>query len=381
MRILLVTFSDILPVALTQVLNPELEYCAIVVDEPDIAKKIFKDYPQVTNVIFPFYELKECIENFYYDYLLCVSDVRLMWRIGDDLKNYEIPSEKFLHLSIANQQDNIFLLERALHYYKEHISEFEIFATGISTICAAFDADKFKKKIFNFGRGSQDLYYDYQIAKYILEVCGGGYIKYALIGFAPYSFHYDESRTYKYRQRLFQYLIAFNDLHNFAINAAECRKMFQEKFLNLRLKLDSFNVNDVFGTRSSLKMMNWSTRLIARNTVDAWTNKNYPETVKENVQILEDYLTLCEKNNVRPIMFLPPLSKAYVQYFSRQKLDEFHYLIREAQKKHSSALFLDGWKLENFSDKDFYDVGHLNLNGAAKFSAIFNDFIENLEKG
>ena len=61
MRVLLVTFSEYLPVALTQVLNPALEYCTIVVDEPDIAKNMLKNVPPLRDKIFPFYDLKECI--------------------------------------------------------------------------------------------------------------------------------------------------------------------------------------------------------------------------------------------------------------------------------------------------------------------------------
>ena len=43
------------------------------------------------------------------------------------------------------------------------------------------------------------------------------------------------------------------------------------------------------------------------------------------------------------------------------------------------AYFVDGWKLSGFSDDDFYDVSHMNIQGSAKFSAILNDFIEQLE--
>ena len=39
---------------------------------------------------------------------------------------------------------------------------YEIFSTGISYIRDAIDVTKFKKRIFNFGMGSQELYYDYQ---------------------------------------------------------------------------------------------------------------------------------------------------------------------------------------------------------------------------
>lgn len=90
-------------------------------------------------------------------------------------------------------------------------------------------------------------------------------------------------------------------------------------------------------------------------------------------------MTLCEENNIRPIMFLPPMTEGYMKYFSRQKLDEFYYLVEQACRKHSSAIFIDGWRLQGFTDEDFLDVDHMNIRGAAKFSAFLNDFIESLK--
>ena len=125
--------------------------------------------------------------------------------------------------------------------------------------------------------------------------------------------------------------------------------------------------------------MSYKERIDSRRLIDGWKDKNYPETVKENVQILDDYLALCEKNNVCPIMFLPPFTEGYKKYFSKQKLDEFYCLVRDAQKKHPSAKFLDGWKLPGFSDGYFHDAAHLNIAGAKRFSEIFSRIIEDFE--
>lgn len=172
MRVLLVTLSDILPFALTQVLNPANDYCAIVVDNPDISKKMLKNYPSIRDKIFPFYELKECIEDFYYDFVLCVCDGRFAWKIHRQVSKYGLPRTKFFHVW-GNGTLN-FDVEKTLRYYREHTKEFEMFSTGISYTSVALDADKFKYRLFNFALSSQDLYYDYKIAKYVLEVCGGG---------------------------------------------------------------------------------------------------------------------------------------------------------------------------------------------------------------
>ena len=175
MRVLFVTFTEYLPFALTQVLNPALEYCAIVVDEPDIAKKMLENVPPLRDKIFPFYELKECVENNYYDFVL--MNIPMHFRIQDEiretlLKNYGVPKNKFIEISFDSNFN--FQVERALRYYKEHAAEFEMFATGPSRIRWALIPKLFKRKLFNFGCDGQDLYYDYQIAKFILSDTGGG---------------------------------------------------------------------------------------------------------------------------------------------------------------------------------------------------------------
>ena len=171
MRVLLVTVSEMLPFVFTKVLNPALEYCAIVVDEPEQAKKILSNTP-LEKAVFPFYELKECMENFHYDCILCPSP---FWEFPnyETFKKWDIPKDSLVSLPVIHTVENFFI-ERALRYYKEHAAEFEMFATGDSHAEFGLIPKKFKHKLFNFGHTSQDLYYSYQIAKYVLTKTGGG---------------------------------------------------------------------------------------------------------------------------------------------------------------------------------------------------------------
>ena len=113
--------------------------------------------------------------------------------------------------------------------------------------------------------------------------------------------------------------------------------------------------------------------------VISWLKKIYPKTRDENVKILDDYLTLCETNSIRPIMVRVPVSEKYMAKFNKQLLEEFYLLVEQACQKHLTACFIDGWKLKDFTYDDFYNHEHLNVHGAAKFSAYLNDFIEQLE--
>ena len=169
MRVLLVTWTDQLLQKLS-ILNPELEYCAIVVDEVEPAKKILKRVDLPASLLHPLYELKECLRDFYYDYVLCMENWFDATSLSEKVKEYGAPKDKILN--IAPVVVNNFLLERSLRYFKEHAAEFDMFATGISYVEAGLDVTKFRRKLFNFGRGSQDLYYNFQVAKHAV-IYGG----------------------------------------------------------------------------------------------------------------------------------------------------------------------------------------------------------------
>ncbi len=149
----------------------------------------------------------------------------------------------------------------------------------------------------------------------------------------------------------------------------------REEWLAKKFPLKNFNANRPYGGEST-KVMDQKAIEGGTNT---WAKKFYPKTRDENIKILDDYLTLCEENNIRPIMFRVIVSEKYMKNFNPQLLDEFNLLVEQACQKHPSARFFDGWKLQGFTYDDFFDHAHMNNYGAAKFSAHFNDFIEQLE--
>ena len=148
--------------------------------------------------------------------------------------------------------------------------------------------------------------------------------------------------------------------------------------MNFKLPLES-EMDGVTSLSTEVQNISLAGRLAARERIDKWKNKSYPDTVKENAKILDEYLTLCEENNVCPIIFTAPMTYGYMKYFNKKRLDELHCVIADALRKHSAAVFFDGWRLPIFSDENFWDVDHMNIQGAAKFSMILNDFIEKLE--
>ncbi len=180
MRILLVTLTEYLPFAITTALNPMNDYCAIVVDEVEPAAGYLEKINYPKNKIFYFYDLPECLSENYYDCVVCVAESRDWKKLADAVRNAGCPKDKFVNLALVQTADN-FLLERAMRYWTEHCTEFEIFVTGLSHAEIAFMPKYFKRKLFNFARGTQDLYFDYQIAKFAFDsvnnIQGGGYVR------------------------------------------------------------------------------------------------------------------------------------------------------------------------------------------------------------
>ena len=378
MRVLLVTPSYVLPQIIPGLLNHDLEYTAVVVDEPAPIREFVTKTGGYADIVFPFHDLKECIENCEYDYIFAVSETNTVEIFPNKLRKYGAPLNKTVHFYLTNDGNNSHIIKRALTYFKKNSKDFDMIATGMSYTSFGLDSDRFKGSLFNFAKASQDLYYDYQIAKFAVDVNRGRKIRYALIGLAPYSFHFDLSKTIKENWRLIHYCVALNDMHNFHMPSEKCRKFFQKSFFDAELPLEQVDLNNVNADKIKMDTMNLRKRLDLRDRAEAWSDKskNFVETRDENIKILDDYLTLCKKNNIRPIIFLPPMSEGYMKHFSREKLDEFYHIISAATDKFSDAIFVDGWKISEFADGDFCDADHLNLLGAAKFSSVLNMVIE-----
>ena len=170
------------------------------------------------------------------------------------------------------------------------------------------------------------------------------------------------------------YLIAFNDIHNLPTPFEFYRNLLREDWLTQKPSIEKVNLN---GVKSKKVIAN---PLESNKGFTNWDKKYYPTTRDEYIKLLDDYLTLCEENNVRPIMFTARNSDKFIAQFNKQMLEEFYSFVEEALKKHPDARFVDGWKWNGVTYEDFYDHGHMNFKGAAKFSAWLNEYIEQLER-
>ena len=103
------------------------------------------------------------IVNIEYDYIIIGS--QFIEPIYDQLLQYEVNEKKiFRAFAYLDYPQNIIKQELK----KIELNEYEVIATGLSYMnYALMNAEMCKKKLISFANASQDIYYDYNIVKFI----------------------------------------------------------------------------------------------------------------------------------------------------------------------------------------------------------------------
>lgn len=300
--------------------------------------------------------------------------------------NFEI-KKQLIKMEIDKNKifDFYHYIQQKFNYIEYYIScfgksevDYELIITGLSYALKGFDIKSCKKKSFSFCFASQDIYYDYNIVKYLINNCKNkmSKIKYCVIGLSYYSFQYDLSLS-SMKDKVLEYYKALGLIHNlkdfkltntnsdFEINKNIANKIFYfNEYNNEIIKWEKKGISKVIDKVS-----------VGKAQADLDCDKNYVETVKENIILIQEYLNILENNNIKPIIVVFPASKYYTECFSKRIEDEFHSIINELRKNHTFQ-YIDYFRNEQFEDKDFEDVSHLSPVGATKFTKILNNEIE-----
>lgn len=313
------------------------------------------------------------IINFKYDYIIIASQYND--EIFKQLIELNISKSKILQFyKFIDYEFNY--VEKAMNTLLSSDVIYEVIATGISYCNLGLRVDYIKKPCIKFTFGSQDLYYDYNLIKYIVD----NYkykirkVKHIIIGLSYYSFQYDLSLS-AMKNKTILYYDVIGLYHN------------NHKIIEMK---DDYNINKNIANKVFVKddqgkyKFNWyknlntgikDKKILGEVQAKRDCNKNYPNTVEENKKIFAEYLELLKENNIKPIVVVFPASKYYTKYFSKRIENEYNEIIKEFQEKYNFQ-YLDYFRSELFDDDDFFDVSHLNKKGAEKFTNILNEVIE-----
>lgn len=108
------------------------------------------------------------------------------------------------------------------------------------------------------------------------------------------------------------------------------------------------------------------------------SGKEYPETRKKNINILEDIIALLQKNTIQPVFVTMPMHKEYVKAINPVQYAQFYKTITLLKEKYHLSFF-DGLEYP-LPDSAFGDPTHLNAFGAYLFSRQVNAFINTIQQ-
>ena len=314
------------------------------------------------------------IHTFNYDFIVIASQYneviyRQLLKIG--ISKFKIfQFYKFIDLNFN------YIKYRIENYLYKSNDKFEVLITGLSYSLTGIHSEFLSKRSLNLAAGSQDIFYDYQIIKYLLANFSNRTkdVKYIIIGLSYYSFQYDLSLSGMKNKTVLYYPLLKTSHHFENIN-----EIFDEYLYNLEiaekiLKRDNNCGFTIKWSNPSLCQVE-NRDLVGKKQSERDSNKDYPKTVEENINIFNDYLSFLRKNNIKPIVTVLPTSTYYSKYFSKKIESEFHSIINKFKVEYNFQ-YIDYFRSNLFNDDDFADVSHLNFKGAKKFTKLLNKLVE-----
>lgn len=332
-------------------LKDDIEVQAFVETAPN--KEVFMG-KRVINI----YEI--CEHN--YDYIIVFS--KFNTEILNIIKALKISSEKIVVWNMgAFMQYSEFYRDHfhaRLKKFDAQEGKIELLSTGISYHNDGIDPEQFPMKAFNFALRAQDLFYDFEIVKFLNETrqdkCN---LKHVIIGLNYYSFEYDFSKSVSCKE-ITRYFPEIKSPHNmmnedYYEKFVEQEKERLEKYKYFdkvfQVKIPTYELNDVEG----------------RNAAVIDFNKNYPITLYENTEILNEYLNYLEQRHIKPIILIMPATTYYTKFCPSEKKELFYNTLNEVLKKHDVQV-LDYFETYKCPDSHYYHITHFNEIGAREFT-------------
>ncbi len=262
--------------------------------------------------------------------------------------------------------------------------------------------------VLSFCISSQDLFYNFLHLKKAVED-GARPIKRCLVNLGYYTLHWDLSKSETIQGMIsttYMNLFDENSVHHFksaqradlfaeidfdrnmypesiakpfAANWAEGVMLEQSSFYGDMMRRED---NNMLGVQK----VNWGALTLEQkvgyvnNRVINGHNRHikYKETRAENGAILKEMVAFMAEHGIKPYFFITPYTKLYMDMIEpKYRPDIFEAL----DALDVPVEFLDmNFYADIFSDADFIDSDHLNMQGAHKATAVLNGYIQMAEE-
>lgn len=104
--------------------------------------------------------------------------------------------------------------------------------------------------------------------------------------------------------------------------------------------------------------------------------KQLETNYKNNAEYMEHIIKLCQERNIKVILLTTPIHKTFRDNINQEEWLSTNDFCKHFTQEFNNVSYLNFFDDSRFIYDDFYDSDHLNAKGAAKLSAILNEYLE-----
>jgi hypothetical protein len=251
----------------------------------------------------------------------------------------------------------------------------QILILGPSYTLMGINPELLKYPALNLADNAQSTYYDYMILERNLKTMKN--LKVVIIPVSYFSFGYSMSMETEYWRKFFYekfYTIPPEDNKNmldikrfstFYLYGQATSLHYASKMFKVNL-LGSMDQNG-FEPGDPATIVEADIKDAGQYDTSLIDSKNYAKNIGYLSQMIEDV----KKANVIPVLITMPCPPTYTNYINKDYYNFMQDTVKNIAKKYDIKYF-NYLSDKRFTNGDFFDGSHLDVNGAEKFSKILN---------
>ncbi|NMM61477.1 hypothetical protein HBE96_01915 [Clostridium sp. P21] len=348
-----------------------------------------------------FYKPKELLDIKFDFIIIAIGDGAISNKVVKDLISYQIKKEKIIEFYKVYCYKFASELKKVNRVMQNTDKVFDGLILGISHGEVGINPQYLNKSFYNFALGRQDLFYNLKQLDELLKNYKDRIknLKYVVLDMYTYTyFNYDVSRTKNAVTFLRANGWEFEETHNLKKSIEELKTIQEneEPLFNDLFKTAIINIkNDYeqtgYDLYSDFPSENGISKNLKNEEVENYKNqpvvysgiqKNvFINTEKENIEIFDKLLKKLKQINseIKIYIVLIPQHKVVedkLKIIENDWKERFYKILSDFKRDYNFEI-LDFKNNEEISSKNnfYYDLEHLNYNGATAFTKLLNSYI------
>lgn len=270
------------------------------------------------------------------------------------------------------------------NWLTNHIDDVQIWTLGSSHALYGISPKHFSKKAFNSAHVSQSFRYDEFIFNKFVDNATA--LQYLILPISYFSMSYDiEAGQEKWRIK--NYTIYYDCTYHKSEHKYNYEVIMNPKPINKQIarvaeywmygkndiKCDSLGLGLEYSKDRREKdwYLNGCQR-VKRHSVDLNERR---AVIQNNTSILESIISKCANRNIQVILLILPTCNSYYNCVDSAQYNLMINTCQNLVQRHNNVTYLNLFKDQRFVEDDFFDVDHLETQGAAKLTQILDEYI------